>query len=156
MNKVMLIGRIANDIELRSTESGIKCVSINIALNNGKDKEGNERKADFPKVVVYNEQADNLAKYQKKGNLIAVEGRIKTRSWDKQDGTKGYETYVMADRIEFLQTKPKEEAPLPEPDYVQKNNAVDNQTNDPFAEFGQEADLSVLNEVDVNPDDLPF
>ena len=164
MNKVCLVGRLVKDPELRSTESGIKCVSTNIAINNGKDKDGNERKADFPKIVVFNEQAENLVKYQKKGNLIGVEGRVKTRTWDKQDGTKAYDTYIVADRVEFLSTKPKEEMPLPEPDYVpssekemttQTTTQPATQTldeiakeDDPFKEFA--------NETMLTDEDFPF
>ncbi len=155
MNKVCLVGRIANDIELRVTTSGVKCVSTSIAINNGKDKEGNERKADFPKVVVYNEQAENLSKYQKKGSLIGVDGRIKTHSWEDKDGNKKYETYVVADRVEFLQSKPKEEVPIPEPDYLprneENNNEKDDIENEPYADFSTNTDLSGISDAD-----LPF
>lgn len=147
MNNVNLIGRITKDIELRSTESGIKCVSMFIAINNGKDKEGNERPADFPKIYVYENQAENLHKYCKKGSLIAVNGRLKTRSWDKEDGTKGYETYVRANSVQFLDTKQSESVPLPEPEYSSKNEESETPT-DAFEEFA--------NEVQVSDNDLPF
>lgn len=148
MNNVCLIGRITRDIELRYTDSGIACVSTSIAVNNGKDKEGNEREADFPKIYVYEKQAENLSKYCKKGSLIAITGKIKTRSWDKEDGTKGYETYVSANRIEFLDSKPKENNPLPEPEYSSNSQLTPEQ--DPFAEFGKEI------EKGIPDDDLPF
>lgn len=141
MNSVCLIGRITKDIELRYTESGIACVSMFIAVNNGKDQEGNERPADFPKIYVYEKPAENTAKYCHKGSLIAITGKIKTRSWDKEDGTKGYETYVVANRIQFLDNKQNESNNLPEPEYATKQ-----EEKDPFSEFGQE----------ISENELPF
>lgn len=143
MNSVSLIGRITKDIELRTTEKGMNCVAMFIAINNGKDENGEDRPADFPKVYVYDKQAENVSKYCKKGSLVAITGRIKTRNWDKDDGTKGYETYVVANRIQFLDSKQSENAPLPEPDY-----ASNKEENDPFAEFGSK--------VVLTDDDLPF
>lgn len=142
MNNVSLIGRITKDIDLRATESGLSCVSMFIAINNGKDQEGNERQADFPKVYVYDKQAENVSKYCKKGSLVAITGRIKTRTWDKEDGTKGYETYVVANKVQFLDSKQSANAPLPEPDYKQKNN-----DDTPYREFAEQIGLN---------DELPF
>lgn len=161
MNKVCLVGRLTKDPELRTTESGINCVSTFIALNNGKDKDGKERKAEFPKVVVYGIQAENLAKYQKQGSLIAIEGKIKTTSWEDKEGNKKYETYIVADRVEFLNSKSSDNAPIPEPDYVPYQDTASDKGSipnieDPFENFSKEADLTGLNEGEVNPKDLPF
>jgi single-strand DNA-binding protein len=145
MNKVCLIGRITKDVELRVTEkTGTNIVSMFIAINNGKDKEGNEIPADYPKICVYDKQAENVSKYCKKGSKVGIEGRIKTRSWDKEDGTKGYETYIVASKVEFLDSKPSESVPLPEPDYVVSSEESD----DPYKSFGQE--------VALRDEDLPF
>jgi len=157
MNSVCLIGRITKDIELRTTPGGNKCVAMFIAINNGKDKEGNERPADFPKIYVWDNQAENVNKYCKKGSLVSVTGRLKTRTWDKDDGTKGYETYVYANRVQFIDSKPSGGVPLPEPEYSNNNQEV-SEIIDEFVNFGQEADLSGLenNEVVLNGNDLPF
>ena len=143
ISSVCLIGRLTRDPELRATKSGINCVSVTVAINNGNDKDGNEIPADFPKIYVFNKSAENLSKYCKQGSLIAVDGRIKTRDWDKEDGTRGYETYVVADRIQFLDQKQREEAPLPEPDFVPAK-----EENDPFADFGQS--------IEIDENDLPW
>lgn len=128
MNNVSLIGRITKDIELRVTEkTGTNVVAMFIAINNGKDKEGKELPADFPKIYVYDKQAENVSKYCKKGSLVAVTGRLKTRTWDKEDGTKEYETYVVASRVQFLDTKPSEGVPMPEPDYMPSSNEEETQ-----------------------------
>lgn len=146
MNNVSIIGRITKDIELRATTSGLPAVSMFIAINNGKDKDGNERPADFPKIYVYDKQAENVNEYCHKGSLVGITGRIKTRTWDKEDGTKGYETYILASRVQFLDTKASEGAGMPEPDYVPSKE--EKEENDPFADFGES--------VEISDDDLPF
>lgn len=146
MNNVSIIGRITKDIELRATTSGLPAVSMFVAINNGKDKDGNERPADFPKIYVYDKQAENVNEYCHKGSLVGITGRIKTRTWDKEDGTKGYETYILASRVQFLDTKASEGAGIPEPDYVPAKE--EKEENDPFADFGES--------VEISGDDLPF
>jgi single-strand DNA-binding protein len=146
MNNVSIIGRITKDVELRATTSGLPAVSMFVAINNGKDKDGNERPADFPKIYVYDKQAENVNEYCHKGSLVGITGRIKTRTWDKEDGTKGYETYILASRVQFLDTKASEGAGIPEPDYVPSKE--EKEENDPFADFGES--------VEISDDDLPF
>ena len=148
MNIVCLIGRITKDIEMKSTQSGISAVSMFIAINNGKDQNGNDRPADFPKVYVYDKQAENVNKFCHKGSLVAVTGRVKTRTWDKDNGSKGYETYILASRVQFLDNKQSENVEISEPDYTQNIEQNEKQTEDPFKDFGEE--------ITINPDDLPF
>lgn len=102
MNRATIIGRITKDIELRYTSNGVAFTSIHLAINNGKDKEGNDRPADFVSVRVWDKMAENLEKYQGKGSKILVEGPIKNDSYTSDDGTVKYVTYVRATRIMFL------------------------------------------------------
>lgn len=102
MNRATIIGRITKDIELRYTSNGVAFTSIQVAINNGKDKEGNDRPADFVSVRVWDKMAENLEKYQGKGSKILVEGPIKNDSYTADDGTVKYVTYVRATRIMFL------------------------------------------------------
>ena len=102
MNRATLIGRITKDIELRYTSNGVAFTSIQVAINNGKDKEGNDRPADFVSVRVWDKMAENLEKYQGKGSKILVEGPIKNDSYTSDDGTVKYVTYVRATKIMFL------------------------------------------------------
>lgn len=104
MNRVFLIGRITKDIELRHTQSNISVVQFTLAVNRPKQQD-KEQEADFINCVVWDKLAENLAKYQAKGNQIAVEGRIQTRSYDDDKGNKRYVTEVVAERISYLQTK---------------------------------------------------
>lgn len=149
MNSVNVIGRITQDIELRATASGLSAVSMFVAINNGKDQDGNDRPADFPKVYVYDKQAENVAQYCHKGSLVGITGRIKTRTWDKEDGSRGYETYILANRVQFLDNKQSGGVGIPEPDYVPtQEESTTEEENDPFKDFGDS--------VVISDDDLPF
>lgn len=104
MNNIMLIGRIANDLELKEVGEG-KVVNFSIAVNKGvKNAEGNYE-ADFFQVVVWNNIAENLVKFCKKGDQIAVSGRLQNRSYDTDNGFKRYVTEIVANNIQFLQSK---------------------------------------------------
>lgn len=102
MNKIVLIGRLVRDPELRfSPGTGTAISRFTIAVNRRKKEDGTQE-ADFIPCVAWRKQAENLANYQKKGNQIAVTGRIQTRSYDGKDGIKRYVTEVIAEEIQFL------------------------------------------------------
>lgn len=105
MNSVMLVGRLTKDIELRKTGSGMSVTSFLIAV----DRLGKDGGADFPRVTVFDKQAENCAKFLSKGRLIGVEGRLQTGSYDDKDGKKVYTTDVIAHRVEFLGSKKEAE-----------------------------------------------
>jgi len=106
MNKVILVGRITKDPELRSIQSGSSVVNFTIAVNRpvAQNADQNANNADFINCVIWNKQAENLAKYVKQGSLIGVEGRIQTRSYES-NGTTRYITEVLCDNVQFLETK---------------------------------------------------
>lgn len=108
MNKTLLIGRLVRDPELRYTQSGIAVANFNLAVNRRFVKEG-EQQADFIQCVVWNKVAENVAKYLTKGSQVALEGRIQTSSYEDKDGVKRYRTEVVAENVEFLNTKKREE-----------------------------------------------
>ena len=105
MNKVVLIGRLTKDPELRytpGTGTAVSTVTLAVDRYNSKTQ---QREADFIPVVVYGKQAENLANYLRKGSPAAISGRIQTRSYDAKDGTKKYITEVVADLplgVQFL------------------------------------------------------
>lgn len=104
MNSVVLIGRLTRDPELRYTSGTQMAVAtMTIAIDRGKDKNGNDKGADFPKVMVFGKQAENCEKYLAKGRLIGVQGRLQTGSYTNKDGATVYTTDVVADRVEFLE-----------------------------------------------------
>ena len=164
MNKVILIGRLTKDLELRTIASGNATTSFTIAVNRNFTNQNGEREADFINCVAWRKQAENVAKYCTKGSQVAVEGRIQTRSYDAQDGTKRYVTEVVADNVTFLGSRASgsqiSESSSNTSSYT-ANSAVSNNTGmvnndivtsdldmDPYAAMG--------NEVSLSDDDLPF
>lgn len=153
MNKALLIGRLTRDPELRYTSTNIACVEADIAINNGKNDQGEERPADFIRVVFWDKLAEKLAKYQHKGNLIAIEGQIKVQSWDDESGKKRYKTYVLVRNMEFVESK-KSEAPLPEePGYLKTSQEPKKDNLDPYAEMARQVSID---EYSIDEDDMPF
>ena len=153
MNRVFLIGRLSRDPELRHTTSGMAVCQINVAVGR-RTGAGKDPETDFINVVVWDKQAENVAKYLAKGRQVAVEGRIQTRSYDNNEGKKTYVTEVVASNVEFLgsasdnnrqQSMPEENpfdsAPIDEP----AGTSID---SDPFASFGEK--------VEISDSDLPF
>ena len=152
MNKVVLVGRLTAKPELRYTPANVAFLRFTVAVNRPfANKDGN-READFINVVCWRNQAETIAKYFDKGNLISLEGRIQTGSYDDKDGNKRYTTDVALENFEFVESKNAraqsssnsnyDYVPEPTPyDYL-TNNSNNNQqnsvdvANDPFAEFG--------------------
>lgn len=128
MNNVVLTGRLTANPELKVTQSGTKVCVFALAVN--KDKEH----TDFPQVVCFEKTAENLCTYQKKGSMIGVNGRLQTRSYERQDGTKAYVTEVIANTVEYLSSK--------------SDNSAKTQQN----EVVEVAEVP----VSVSDDDLPF
>ena len=111
MNKVILLGRLTKDVELRYTKNTNNAVaSFSIAVNRTFVKQGEERQADFFNVVAWNSLAENISKYVSKGQQIAILGRLETRTWEDGQGIKHYVTEVIAEEVNFL-GKPKKQEP---------------------------------------------
>ncbi|MEK7098637.1 MAG: single-stranded DNA-binding protein [Patescibacteria group bacterium] len=102
LNKVLLYGNLTRDPELRALPSGMNVVNFSIATNRTfKDRDGKKQEqVEFHNIVVFGRQADTVSQYLKKGAGAFVEGRLQTRSWEK-DGKKMYRTEVVADRVQF-------------------------------------------------------
>src|SRR3989339_2072331 len=103
INKALLYGNLTRDPELKSLPSGSQVCEFSIATNRvWKDKNGaKQESADYHNIVVFGRQAELIKQYLYKGSGVFLEGRIQTRSWDAQDGTKRYRTEIVADRIQF-------------------------------------------------------
>lgn len=102
MNKVVLIGRLTKEPELRFTPgSGAAVTTVTLAVDKYNTKTG-QREADFVPVVIWGKQAESTANYMSKGSQMAISGRIQTRSYDAKDGTKRYVTEVVATEVQFL------------------------------------------------------
>ena len=155
MNKIILVGRLTRDPELRSTSMGISTANFTVAVNrNFKNKDG-QYDADSIPCVAFRNTADFISKYFKKGNLICLDGRIKTRNYDAQDGTKRYVTEVVVENVEFVGGK-SENLTNQSNNYIDKpsQDVVDNlpeydiPKSDPYENYDKEVSLS--------DNDLPF
>jgi len=102
INRVVLVGNIANDPELKYTPSGVAVANFRVAVNRTRPSQQGEREADFIPVVAWRHDAEFAANYLNKGSLVAIEGRIQVRSWQTQDGQRRFMTEVIADRVQGL------------------------------------------------------
>lgn len=109
MNRAILIGNLTKDPDLRSTASGLAVCTFSIGVSRRFTGQNGERETDFFNIVVWRKQAENAAKYLKKGSQVGITGSIQNRSYEANDGTKRYITEIIADEIQFLKSdsKPK-------------------------------------------------
>ncbi len=108
MNQVSIVGRMTKDPEVRYSQSNTAFGRFTVAIDRGKDKDGNDRGADFPSVVCFGKTAELVEKYCFKGMLVGVAGRLQTGSYEK-DGHKVYTTDILAERVEFLSRRENNE-----------------------------------------------
>ena len=142
MNKALLVGRISKDLELRYTQSNNAVCEFNIAIN----RVGVEG-TDFITVVVWNKQAENLVKYQKKGSLISVEGTIRVDKYQNEAGENRYKTYILASSIQYLSSKSDTQSTT-QSTIEDNKTAAEEIKNDLNAVFGKE--------TQITDEDLPF
>lgn len=136
INRVILVGRLVRDAELRKTQSGLSVASFTVAIDNRRGSQG-EKSTSFIPCTVWNQAAENLYKFTKKGSLIGVDGRLMQRSYKKNDGTNASVVEVIADTVQFLDSK-KDSQPR----------------NDAPTEVRQEDEN--VDSIDLAEDDLPF
>lgn len=167
MNKVFLIGRLVRDPELRYTSSNIPSATFSIAVDRNFSNQNGEREADFINIVVWRKQAENVKNYLTKGSQIAIDGRIQTRSYDAQDGSKRYVTEVIAENVQFLSrpnganpsgvqnttstnynSQPAFQDNATPYDFSSSSPSTTDVSNDPFSDFGAN--------IEISDDELPF
>ena len=157
MNRVFLIGRLTRDPELRYTGNNLPVATFTLAVNRNFTNQTGEREADFINIVVWRKQAENIKNYLTQGSQVAVEGRIQTRSYDDQEGKKRYVTEIIADNVQFLDSKSNRDGAT----NISNNNFSDvtpsdfpaeapttSVKNDPFSDFGSS--------IEISDDELPF
>lgn len=108
INQTVLVGRLTRDPELKRTQSNISYVRFTLAVNRSFKDESGETQADFISCIAWRAQAENLARFMKQGSQIGLVGRIQTGSYESDKGTI-YTTDVVADNIQFLESKPKQD-----------------------------------------------
>lgn len=144
LNKAMIYGNLTRDPELKALPSGMQVCSFSLATNRVyNDRDGNRQEAtDYHNVVVFGKQAETVAKYLTKGSGAYVEGRLQTRSWDK-DGQKQYRTEIVADRVQF--------GPKGSGGTASSGGATSSAGQD-----GRESALPEYPVEEINPEDIPF
>ena len=145
LNRVILMGRLVADPELKTTQSGIGVTSFRIAVERSYAKAGEERQTDFINIVCWRNTAEFVCKYFPKGSLIALEGQLQTRSYQDKDGTTRYMVEVLADKVSFTGEKTERQESKPQ--------SYPKQTGTPVA-YSNGSDRA-FEEMPID-DDLPF
>ncbi|MFB1097173.1 MULTISPECIES: single-stranded DNA-binding protein [Bacillaceae] len=167
LNRVVLVGRLTKDPDLRYTPNGVAVANFTLAVNRPFSNQSGEREADFINCVVWRRPAENLANFMSKGSLVGVDGRVQTRSFDNQEGNRVYVTEIVADSVQFLETKGGSQGGgQGSSGYQNQNSNFNNNNNnfnsnnnnnnnynrnndqDPFRDKGEP--------IDISDDDLPF
>jgi single-strand DNA-binding protein len=134
INNVTLVGRLTKDPELKYTPNGVAVANFTLAVNRSFSNAQGEKEADFINCVVWRKPAENTANFLKKGSMAGVVGSMQTRNYDGSDGKKVYITEVVAERVQFLDTKGS-------------GGAAKGEEKTPVTNNGQ---------IDISDDDLPF
>lgn len=153
LNKVQLIGRVTKDPEMKALPSGIKVTALGMATNKTyKDKDGAKKETtEFHNVVAFGKQAETIAQYVKRGQLIYAEGRIQTRSWDdKATGKKVYRTEIVMENFQF--------GPKPGTSTGTYKTHEEQTADQEFNNMGtsQPSDMKPDGAENIDPDDIPF
>ena len=153
LNKVLIVGRLTADPELRTTASGTHVVSFSVATNrNWTDKDGGRKEeTEFHNIVAWGRQADVVSQFSKKGALILIEGRLQTRSWEGKDGQARRTTEIIAERIQLGPRPAGSAGSTPTKSEPAAKDTANNETK-------KEEDMPVINldSDDIKPEDLPF
>jgi len=139
INRIILVGRLTRDPEMRKTASGLVVTTFTIAVDN-RSRSGGEKSSSFIPVVCWNQLAENVAKYTRKGSLVGVDGRLTQRTYERREGGRAQVFEVIADTVQFLEPKGSD------------NTSVD--TNDDYSQ--PEDDSRNLDSIDIVGNDLPF
>ena len=138
VNRVVLVGRLVKDPELRKTNSDVSFATFTLAVDNRVREQDGTRGTIFIDCRVFRDQAENMVKFTRKGSMVAVDGSLNQRNFERRDGTKGKAIEIIVDSVTFLE--PKKDAPAEEPKFddiqVSSNNNIYS--------------------IDLPDDDLPF
>ncbi|WP_295211656.1 single-stranded DNA-binding protein [Ruminococcus sp.] len=155
LNRVVLMGRITHDLEIEQTQSGVSVLRFSIAVDRGYAKQGEERQTDFITCVVWRQTAEFIGKYFSKGRMIALEGQLRTGSYEDKNGVKHYTTDVNVDNVSFT-GEPKQQGTDSYPDNHSKGSHQQNNRNTaPAADALSIGDLSDFEDV-LSDDGIPF
>lgn len=159
INRVVLVGRLTRDVEVRKTASGLSVATFTVACDRrmARGQDGNnQQSADFISCVAWRQAADFLGSYARKGALVGVEGRIQTRNYDR-DGQKVYVTEIVCDTVNLLESKSQSQS------RAQNSGYQDNSYQQPYSQPKPSTNDDFVNDdfgagigMDISSDDLPF
>lgn len=180
MNRVVLVGRLVRDVELRYTQSGTAVASFSVAVDRRRTNQNGERETDFINATIWSKAAENFANFTSKGSRVAIDGRLQTSSYQNQQGQTVYRTEVIVENFDLLETRAESEARRASAGNTGNNSqnsfnaapagnpfGTPNNTNNSGNVFGgnnnSTASTSTNNdpfsggqEIDISDDDLPF
>lgn len=145
INRVVLVGRLVREPEMRYTQSGIAVTRFTLACDRPFTGQDGKKEVDFIDCVVWRKQAENVAQYLKKGSMAGVDGRLQVSSYEAQDGSRRYRAEVVGDSVRFLE--PKGQGGQSQQQSAPKTAKDADAFSDPFAAGGK---------IDLSDDDLPF
>ncbi|XRJ97314.1 single-stranded DNA-binding protein [Latilactobacillus sakei] len=148
INRVVLVGRLTRDVDLRYTKSGTAVGQFTMAVNRQYTNANGDREADFLNCIIWRKSAENLSNFTHKGSLVGIDGRLQTRNYENKEGQRVYVTEVVVDNFSLLDSKASGEASGKQSANHTQNKPQQNNQSDPFANTGQA--------IDISDDDLPF
>ena len=164
INRVVLVGRLTRDVELRYTTSGAAVGTFSLAVNRQFTNANGERETDFINAVIWRKSAENFANFTSKGSLVAVEGRLQTHNYENQQGQRVYVTEVIVDNFSLLESRAESEQRRNQNNNNQSQgdfNSAPAQQNNFNAQQPQQGGFTpnqmyVNDATSFNEDDLPF
>lgn len=148
INRVVLVGRLTRDVDLRYTKSGTAVGQFTMAVNRQYTNANGDREADFLNCIIWRKSAENLSNFTHKGSLVGIDGRLQTRNYENKEGQRVYVTEVVVDNFSLLDSKASGGASDTQSANHTQNKPQQNNQSDPFANTGQA--------IDISDDDLPF
>ncbi|KRK80259.1 single-stranded DNA-binding protein [Companilactobacillus nodensis] len=153
INRVVLVGRLTRDPELRYTQGGAAVASFTLAVNRQFTNSQGEREADFINCVIWRKTAENFANFTNKGSLVGIDGHLQTRNYENKQGQRVYVTEVVVDNFSLLESRNANSSDSTNdnsnkaPNYNQSKNSNTN-VSDPFVDNSKP--------IDISDSDLPF
>lgn len=162
INRVVLVGRLTRDPELRVSQSNVAVTNFNLAVNRPFTDANGERGADFINCVTFRKQAENVNQYVKKGSLVGIDGRLQTRNYENKEGQRVYVTEVICDSVQFLEPKESNNTSNGSNNASKGDksnsytNTYNNKQNAAAGGYEENPFKNSKGSVDINDDDLPF
>jgi len=158
INRVIMVGRLTKDPELRYTPNGIAVCNFTLAVNRPFKGENGQQQADFIQVQVWRKQAENAAQYLSKGSLAGIDGRWQTRNFEGQDGKRVYMNELVAESVQFLEPKNSRNGANQGGSNQGNTNTSNNQQNNTggYQNYSDDPYRNGGEPIDIQDDDLPF